>query len=45
VEREHVVRVLRECGGVVTTAANRLGMRRTTLNALMRKLGISRNDL
>jgi PAS domain S-box-containing protein len=45
VEREHVVRVLRECGGVVTTAATRLGLHRTTLNAMMRKLGISRNDL
>jgi len=45
VEREHVVRVLRECGGVVTTAATRLGLHRTTLNAMMRKLGITRNDL
>jgi transcriptional regulator with GAF, ATPase, and Fis domain len=45
VEREHVVRVLRECGGVVTTAATHLGLHRTTLNAMMRKLGISRNDL
>ncbi len=45
VEREHVVRVLRDCGGVVTTAATRLGLHRTTLNAMMRKLGISRNDL
>jgi transcriptional regulator with GAF, ATPase, and Fis domain len=45
VEREHVVRVLRECGGVITTAATRLGLHRTTLNAMMRKLGISRNDL
>ncbi len=45
VEREHVVRVLRECGGVVTAAATRLGLHRTTLNAMMRKLGISRNDL
>jgi transcriptional regulator with GAF, ATPase, and Fis domain len=45
VEREHVVRVLRESGGVVSKAATRLGMPRTTLNALMRKLGISRKDL
>jgi PAS domain S-box-containing protein len=45
VEREHIVRVLRECGGVVTTAATRLGLHRTTLNAMMRKLGISRKDL
>ena len=45
VEREHIVRVLRETGGVVSKAATRLGMPRTTLNALMRKLGISRKDL
>jgi PAS domain S-box-containing protein len=45
VEREHIVRVLRECGGVVTTAATRLGLHRTTLNAMMRQLGISRDDL
>jgi transcriptional regulator with GAF, ATPase, and Fis domain len=45
VERQHVVRVLRETGGVVTTAATRLGLHRTTLNAMMRKLGITRNDL
>jgi len=45
VEREHIVRVLRESGGVVTTAATRLGLHRTTLNAMMRKLGISRKDL
>lgn len=45
VEREHVIRVLRETGGIVSQAAARLGMPRTTLNALMRKLGISRKDL
>ncbi len=45
VEREHIIRVLRESGGVVTTAATRLGLHRTTLNALMKKLGISRVDL
>lgn len=45
VEREHIIRVLREAGGVVSKAATRLGMPRTTLNALMRKLGISRKDL
>jgi PAS domain S-box-containing protein len=44
VEREHIVRVLKETGGVVSTAATRLGMPRTTLNAMMRKLGISRKD-
>ena len=45
VEREHIIRVLRETGGVVSTAATRLGIPRTTLNAMMRKLGISRKDL
>lgn len=45
VEREHVIRVLRETGGIVSQAAARLGMPRTTLNALMRKLAISRKDL
>ncbi|MGJ5814798.1 sigma 54-interacting transcriptional regulator [Paludibaculum fermentans] len=45
VEREHIIRIFRECGGVVTTTATRLGLHRTTLNAIMRKLGISRKDL
>lgn len=45
VEREHIIRMLRETGGVISKAAARLGMPRTTLNAMMRKLGISRNEL
>lgn len=45
VAREHITRVLRETGGVISKAAVRLGMPRTTLNALMQKLGISRKDL
>jgi PAS domain S-box-containing protein len=45
VEREHIVRVFRETGGVVSAAAARLGVPRTTLNAMMKKLGISRGDL
>jgi transcriptional regulator with GAF, ATPase, and Fis domain len=45
VEREHIMRVLRETGGVISEAATRLGMPRTALNALMGKLGISRKDL
>ncbi len=45
VEREHILKVLRESGGVITTAAARLGLQRTTLNSMMRKLGISRKDL
>jgi len=45
VEREHILRVLRETGGVVSKAATRLGVPRTTLNAMMKKLGISRASL
>jgi formate hydrogenlyase transcriptional activator len=45
VEREHIVRMLRDTGGVISAAAARLGVPRTTLNAMMRKLGISRKDL
>jgi transcriptional regulator with GAF, ATPase, and Fis domain len=44
VQRDHIVRVLRESGGVVSKAATRLGLPRTTLNAMLRKLGISRKD-
>ena len=45
VEREYIMRVLRETGGVISAAATRLGMPRTTLNAMMTKLEISRKDL
>ncbi len=45
VERSYILRIFRESGGVVTTAATRLGLPRTTLNAMMKKLGISRTDL
>ena len=45
VERDHIVRVLRETDGVISKAATRLGVPRTTLNAMMRKLGVSRKDL
>ena len=45
VERDHILRVLRESDGVVTLAATRLGLPRTTLNAMMRKLNISRRDV
>ena len=47
-EREHIVRVLRECGGLISGprgAANKLGLKRTTLQSKMRKLGISRQGL
>jgi transcriptional regulator with GAF, ATPase, and Fis domain len=44
VERAHLLRILGETGWVVSKAAARLGMPRTTLNAMMGKLGISRKD-
>jgi transcriptional regulator with GAF, ATPase, and Fis domain len=44
-EREHIIRVLKESNGVISAAATRLGLPRTTLNAMMRKLEISRKDL
>jgi len=44
-EREIILRALREANGVIATAALQLGMRRTTLNSRMKKLGISRRDL
>jgi PAS domain S-box-containing protein len=45
VERDYILRVFRDTGGVVSTTATRLGMPRTTLNAMMKKLRISRSDL
>ncbi len=46
-EREHILRVLRETGGVIAGlhgAASRLGMKRTTLQSRMQKLGITREE-
>jgi formate hydrogenlyase transcriptional activator len=46
-EREHIVRVLRECGGRVAGprgAAVKLGLKRTTLQSKMGKLKIDRKD-
>jgi chemotaxis protein methyltransferase CheR len=45
VERDNILRAFRETGGVISATANRLGIPRTTLNARMKKLGISRSDL
>jgi formate hydrogenlyase transcriptional activator len=46
-EREHIVRVLRETGGVLSGpsgAAQRLGLKRTTLQSKMSRLGITRQE-
>jgi formate hydrogenlyase transcriptional activator len=48
VERDHIIRVLRESNGRIGGpggAAERLGMNRTTLNSRMQKLKISRKNL
>jgi len=45
IERHYNILVPRETGGVISAAAARLGVPRTTLNVMMRKLGISRQDL
>ncbi|MGA3212197.1 MAG: PAS domain S-box protein [Terriglobales bacterium] len=45
-EREHILRVLREAKGIggPKGAAKRLGLKRTTLNSKLKKLGIRRED-
>ncbi len=46
-EREHILSVLRETKGVIAGrdgAAARLGLKRTTLNSKLKKLGIERSD-
>ena len=46
-ERDHILRALREAKGVIGGpggAAERLGLKRTTLNSKMKKLGIERGD-
>jgi formate hydrogenlyase transcriptional activator len=46
-DRDHILRVLRESKGVIagpSGAAARLGLKRTTLNSKMKKLGIERKD-
>jgi len=45
IERDHILRIFRESNGVISLAATRLGIPRTTLNAMMKKLGITRLDL
>ena len=46
-EREHIVRVLRETNGVlsgVDGAASRLGLKRTTLQSMIKRLGIQPHE-
>jgi formate hydrogenlyase transcriptional activator len=46
-EREHIIRVLRETGGLIAGpfgAARRLGLKRTTLQSKMKRLQIARQD-
>ena len=46
-ERQHIIRVLRESGGMLSGpkgAARRLGVKRTTLQSKMKRLGITRKD-
>jgi len=46
-EREHILRALREAKGMIggpTGAAAKLGLKRTTLNSKIKKLGIARRD-
>ena len=45
VERDYILRVFREAGGVISITATRLGVPRTTINAKLKKLGISRSAL
>ncbi|HUO33362.1 MAG TPA: sigma 54-interacting transcriptional regulator [Candidatus Acidoferrum sp.] len=46
-ERDHILRILREANGQIggkDGAAQRLGLKRTTLNSKIKKLGIKRKD-
>ena len=46
-ERDHIIRILREAGGKMSGtngAARRLGVKRTTLQSKMKRLGITRKD-
>ena len=46
-ERSHIIQILRETGGILSGpngAASRLGLKRSTLQSKMDKLGISRRD-
>lgn len=47
VEREHIIRILRETNGVLSGidgAANRLGIKRTTLQSMLKRFGIDAEE-
>ena len=47
-EREHILKILRETKGLLRgpkAAAARLGLKRTTLQGKMKKLGIDRSSI
>jgi DNA-binding protein Fis len=44
VEKEHILRVLDDCGGNQTRAAEVLGIDRVTLHHKLKKYGWSRNQ-
>jgi PAS domain S-box-containing protein len=47
-EREHILRILRETNGILSGedgAANRLGLKRTTLQSMIKRLGIEPQDV
>jgi formate hydrogenlyase transcriptional activator len=47
-EREHILKILRETKGILSGpngAAARLGLKRTTLQGKMKKLGIGRESI
>jgi transcriptional regulator with GAF, ATPase, and Fis domain len=46
-EREHIIRILGECSGVLSGAdgaASRLGIKRTTLQSMLKRMGIDAQD-
>jgi formate hydrogenlyase transcriptional activator len=43
-ERDHIIYVLRETGGMISGAALRLHLKRTTLQSKMQRLGIAHDD-
>jgi formate hydrogenlyase transcriptional activator len=45
IEREHILNVLRESKGFISRAAVRLGMKRTTLNSRLQRLGITTPEI